>query len=505
MKNGIVLLLILLSGSILAQPFTLVKKIGEGIPNNQSGLSQSFHGKVLQDGNLYFLGSHDGLVRDLWRSDGTPSGTIKVLSEGSPGFWETVDFVHEGVFIGAGDNLLWYKAGMLPVRNLGQFEDETFIVAEKMDSSHYIILTHKDTNAALMVTDLTAAGTYSLGTIGMFNGFLTLYAGPYGAVIYNTNPFVLYEPMLFEFESGLVMSVKDYLAPYMTVSAVHSVAMHQHYLLLDVSAGGRKRYTFDMRTHTFYSGNNFFGTVQAFYPYQDDIIVVSEREIARLDTTTYLITEYTDQVYPLGTHYLHGDQLYFHGYSEGDTVYVHSMDLNSNKITRLPDGQIGKFYYHSRFAFHENELYYLRDFGPTTCLTRYDFADSVAVDIDSINVRNGGLVITNAISEVKGQLLVSKFSPEEWHELYYLDETNRLSSVEFNPVGVFPNPCSDRMYIDLDEKIGGDIWIFDVMGQMVTHSKLNQDYIHSGSLKAGVYYGILQTKGAGYCFSFVKQ
>lgn len=505
MKNLVLSVLILMSGSIFAQPLALLKKIGEGIPNNQIGLSQSFHGEVLVDGNLYFLGSHDGILRDLWRSNGTPSGTIKVLSEGSPGFWETVDFVHEGVFIGAGDNLLWYKAGMLPVRNLGQFEHEAIIEAEKMDSSHYIILTHKDTNAALIVTDLTAAGTYSLGTIGLFNGFLTLYAGPYGAVIYNTNPFVTYEPLLYDAVAGQVVTVKDFLAPYLVVSAVHKVAMYDRYLLLDVSEGGRKQYTFDLQTHNFYAGNNFFGTVQDFYPYQNDIIIVSEREIARLDTTTYEIKEYTDQVYPLGTHYLHGDQLYFHGYSEGDTVYVHRMDLNYNKITRLPHGQIGKFYYHSRFAFHEDELYYLRDFGPTTCLTRYDFTDSVAVDVDSINVRNGGLVITNAISEVKGQLLVSKFSPEEWHELYYLDETNNISSQALRLVNVFPNPCSERLNIELPLKGNGDIRIFNVVGQLMSQSNLYQGYILVESFEAGLYYGVIRSGDTSYCFSFIKQ
>ncbi len=488
-----------------AQPLTLLKKIGQPPLNTQSGLSQIFTGDLLNDGNVYFLGSHDGLMQDLWRTNGTPEGTFRIFGEGNVDSWQTVRFVEDGVFFDISDHLVFYKAGMLPIRHLGPFPDVSFIQPEKMDSSQYIFLTNRNDTAGLVISDLTADGSFYLGDIGTYHSFMTLYASPYGAVVYNTNAFVDYEPMMYDAMAGSILTVKDFLAPFKTISSVKKVALYDHYLFLEVSEGGTKQYLFDLRTNTFYLGQYFFGIIEYFYPYGDDLIIVSEREITRMDTTTYHFTEYTDEVFPLGTHLLTADKIYYHGYSTNDTVYVFELNLTSGDITRLPGGQIGKNYYGSRFAVHEDELYYLRDFGPTTFLTRYDFTDSVAVDIDSITVRNGGLVINNALIEVKGELLVSKFSPEEWHELYFLEATTHTRDLPFEEVYVFPNPCIDLLRIDLPDLTDGEIWIWNGVGQLVGKQVLGNGIIQTQHLVDGVYHGIVFSRDMKFSFSFVKQ
>jgi hypothetical protein len=488
-----------------AQSLTLLEQIGQPPVNTQSGLSQIFTGDLLNDGNLYFLGSHDGLKQQLWRTDGTPGGTFKIFEESNIDSWQAVRFAEDGVFFNIGDHLIFYKAGMLPFRNLGPFQDVTFVQPEKMDSSRYIFLAHRNDTAGLVISDLTADGSFYLGDIGNYHGFMTLYASPFGAVVYHTNAFVDYEPMMYDAIADSILTVKDFLAPYKTISGVKKVALHDHYLFLEVSEGGTKQYLFDLRTNTFYPGQYFFGIIEYFYPYGDDLIIVSEREITRMDTTTYHFTEYTDEVFPLGTHLLTADKIYYHGYSTNDTVYVFELNLTSGDITRLPGGQIGKNYYGSRFAVHEDELYYLRDFGPTTFLTRYDFTDSVAVDIDSITVRNGGLVINNALIEVKGELLVSKFSPEEWHELYFLEATTHILDPIIVEVRVFPNPCNDLMRLDLQDLTVGEIWIWDGVGQLVCKQNLENGVLQTQHLVDGVYHGIVLSTDKKFRFSFVKQ
>ena len=487
-----------------AQPLLLLKKIGQTPVNTQTGLSQIFNGDLLNDGNVYFLGSHDGIKRDLWRTDGTSNGTFKIIGEGNPGSWKTVRFVEDGVFLQMGDVLAFYKAGMFPVRNLGAFEDLSFVQPEKMDTSRYIFLAERNDTACLIHTDLTADGSFMLGDIGLYNGFMQMYAGPYGAVVYNTNAFVDYEPMMYDAMADTILQVREFLAPYKSVTSVNKVAMYQHYLFLEVSEGGTQRYVFDLRSHTFYPGQYFFGVIERFYKHGDDLIIVSEREITRMDTTTYAFKEFTEEVFPLGTHLVDGDRIYYHGYSTNDTVYVFALDLVEEKITRLPHGQIGKNFYNSQFAIHDEELYYLRDFGPTTFLTRYDFNDSLALDIDSITVRNGGLVIYNALIEVKGELLVSKFNPEEWHELYYLEETTKTEEPIMTEVRVFPNPCGDWLTIDVPELFEGDVWITDAKGQIMTRLNYVDGRLDTAALPDGVYYGYLETNNEVYRFSFVK-
>ncbi len=475
-----------------------------GPVNTQIGLSQAFIGRKMEDGNVYFLGSHDGLTLHLWRTDGTTEGTIKIISESGIDEWKNILLTNAGAFIKIGNNLAFYKAGQLPVKNLGVFEDEHFVQVEEMDDQRFVFLTSQDTNANLVLTDRTATGTSLLGTVGNYSGFLKLYAGPYGAVVYNTNAFSTFVPKIWDAQSGQIMTVKDYLAPYKVVTKVNKVSMHDHYLFLEVAESGTKQYIFDLRTHTFYPGNNFFGIVEAFYPYGDDLLIISEREIARMDTTSFQIKEYTDEVFPLGTHFLTGDELYFHGYSTNDTVYIFQMDLATNKITRLPHGQIGKNYYNSRFEIHADELYYLRDFGPTTFLTRYDFADSVAVDIDSITVRNSSLVITNGLVEVKGNILVSKFTPEMWHELYYLDVMNGVETEKHLTLSVYPNPCQDLLYIDLPGQMGR-VSISNVAGQVVLQEWVEDGFIKTASLPAGLYFGWMINADVRQGFSFVKR
>ncbi|MFZ1677875.1 MAG: hypothetical protein WAT91_11410, partial [Saprospiraceae bacterium] len=391
---------------VSTQPLTILKKIGKANPNSLSGLGQSFYGVKLKDENLYFEASYDGFVQEVWRTNGTPLGTEKILSESTTGDWSLLEFVQEGIFINAkSDHFLFYDITTEATTDLGIFANETFTASSKMDLNHYIFLSDDDDSMHLYITDMTASGTEFLGTVGAYKSFMLMYACPFGAVVYNTSGFSTFIPKIYVAATHQIQTVQEYLAPYKTVSSVTSAIVYDHYMFLTVNEGGfTKYYTFDFNDHAFYPGNGFFGNIEAFYHHGHELIIVSEREIVTLDTTTLQIHEWTEEVFPLGIHIVRGDSLYYHGYTEGDSVKLHIFDLNTHAIKVLKNSFIGKNHYDGAIELHKGALYYTHDSGPTIFLRKYNYANQNFTDIDSITVRNGGASITNGVVEVNGVL-----------------------------------------------------------------------------------------------------
>lgn len=491
-----------------AQPLTLLKKIGTVDPNTQSGLGQSFIGRELNDGNVYFRASHDGFVEDMWMTDGSTSGTVKILSESSTGTWTLFDFVPEGIFLQTGsDHLFFYDITTKDLIDLGLFDNEDFLSPAKFDEDRYIYFTENDGVANLFITDMTSTGTYSLGTVGDYASFMTMTASSYGAAVFNTNSFSSYVPMMYVAATDQIVSVKDFLAPYKEVTSVKKAVMHDHYMFLElIEDGFNRKYTFDLQSNAFYTGNSFFGDIEAFYSNEGELIIVSDREIVTMDTATFEMKEWTEDVYPLGRHILRGDTIYYHGYTAGDIVKLHIFDINTHEITVLENSNIGQNHYDGSIEIHKGELYYTHDTGATIFLRKYNYGNESYEDIDSITVRNGGLTIRNGVLDVNGVLLVSKFSPEEGHELYHLTGPSGIFSpyLPIASVDVSPNPSSDKIFLQLNDDPDA-IFVYDAVGKGKRYPVEGDQSISISSLAPGMYHGVWVNGKRVYRFSFVKQ
>ena len=151
-KFTLVLSLIFFSSVMMGQGVTLLQTISEGDPNSLSGLGYSFSGKIIEEENLYFRGSKNGLTEAIWETDGTVAGTHKIIEEGNGISWSSMWFLDEVVIVKESDGWSFLEDDSLTpitdlpnedIRHLEQSTNNDFYIATKRDNN---IILHASNN-----------------------------------------------------------------------------------------------------------------------------------------------------------------------------------------------------------------------------------------------------------------------------------------------------------------------------------------------------------------------
>lgn len=492
-----------------AQPLTLLKQIGTEV-NSKTGVGQTFYGVIMTNGELFFQASQDGFYDEVWKTDGTGAGTELVLTtQGNQG-WSGSHFTTEGIFFNTyNDHLLWYDANLDQTMDLGFYDDVYFRTFGKISDEEYIVQTYTDTLAQWWITDKTADGTRLLGDIGKQNAFLEMYTSYYGAVIYNTNSFITYEPLFYAKDLDTIISVKDFLAPYKELNKIRTVFLYENLMFVAVREGNfDKNYIFDLDTYEFHP-TPFTAEVIAFVPYQNELILLTKRYLFIVDRSTFEIQSITDNVYPFSSYLLDGDRFYYiFQESSGDLPAIYYVDLTDNTNHALPDAEIGSNHYDSRIVSYHNEIYYTKREQPSIFLRKFNPATEVTTIIDTIAVNHGSLTIINALDVVNDVLITSRYTQSLGHELYYLDGTSQ-ALLPFSPMSqihCYPNPAVDYLYFDMPETDGeAMITLYDGSGKLVLSNTIVNKRASVQSLNPGLYTGLFKDDNMVRSFRFTKQ
>ena len=189
---------------------------------------------------------------------------------------------------------------------------------------------------------------------------------------------------------------------------------------------------------------------------------------------------------------------------------LYQLSLSDDRFTRLEGTSIinNQFDFTiTKMKFYNDELYYFsRDEGTHTMLNRYNFSDGQSYFVDTASVNNRGLTIRNGIEVVNDKLVVSKFTEEFFHELYFLDTSVSTEDIKDQKLIVYPNPTSDRIFVEglkYDQFESGEI--YNVQGQLMSKVSTKEKSIDISYLKSGLYKLVLKGNDGNYIASFIKQ
>lgn len=488
------------------QPLTLLKKIGDDSPDSQSGLGQGFYARILEDGHIYFYGSYDGFLREMWKSDGTPDGTTIAFDEHDSGEWSLYDFVHEGIFVQNNDDeLKFYNALSGTFTDLGTFDDVDFLKVAPFGVGRYIYLCDKQDTAQVWISDMTAQGTYKLGNIGEYHFTMNITGSEHGAVIYTTSPSSDLEGIFVDPVSEELIPLIDYFSPHKTFTQFGEVFIYDQYIFFTGRENGfDKPYVYNVLTQEFYT-SSFLAELIDIIPYENDLIILTKRYLARFSKTNNTLQIRSDEVNSFSRYTVHDETLYFIGESQTPgQPQIHAYDLEANTITKLDNSGIGSINYYTPITFHKDELYFTRHGFQFVLLMKYDFENNTAKEIDSLEVEGGGG--ENALVEVNDVLLVSKSIPGFGHELFYLDAASNtlLPYPEMPQIGVFPNPCHNQITINTTTNPQDFIDVFTMNGELIGSFHVKGGVLKTNTLQAGNYYGILNQGKSKSLINFIK-
>ena len=202
MKKWIILFLVFISINSISQNPLLLKDV---VPGNNTGTIQ----QIVKTSNYTFFNENDGGAstdRSLYRTDGTPAGTIK-LNLSYPGYISTkadklTALGNKVIF--AGDNIAFYgeiwasdgtQAGTVALERFQPISNRTPVVEiSAMGSYAYYSVINKDAGginrAYLKRTDGTAAGTSLIYDFSSFTGVPeVVFLTPVNNILY----FIVYD------------------------------------------------------------------------------------------------------------------------------------------------------------------------------------------------------------------------------------------------------------------------------------------------------------------------
>lgn len=491
-----------------AQSLVLLKKIITTTNlTSETGLSTGINGKLNENGLYYFEASHTGTLADVWQTDGTPANTVKIESEPVFNLWDRVYFVKDGLFIDTYSEKLLYYSNDTDILTELVFVDDLEIYSPVAfgDGKYLFLVDSLDTVSKLWISDRTVSGTYEIGNVGNYNGFNKLYASPMAAVVYNSNFFVDFEAKIYDPVADSILEIRDYLAPYKSVNSVTYATVYENLLFLTVEENaGVKHYIFDLVSHTFYPSVSL-ETVDEFKRYNGNLFIMTEREIVRVDLSTYAIKKETYLANPGGQFLFHEDQLYFQINISGNTYKIAKYELNDYTITTYQDLDINALSNNNpKMAIHDGDLFFIKGFPTGKNLVKYDFVTQTQVIIDTVAVGDTRSYTTELI-EVNGILLASKAVPDEGHEMYYYDATTgTLEPYAIEQVVAFPNPTHDEIQLNIVATENQIVTLYNSAGHRVMQAAMHGNSIHVNDLVPGSYHGILNNGIDVFRFSFIK-
>jgi hypothetical protein len=492
----------------------LLKRTGDPDLYQASGLSQTFSGQLMENGQLYFKTTVSSFDDHFWVTDGTSSGTYKVFDDDEINRFETYVYASDGIYIIDKDGdyaLYFYNIENSQLNKIDDLGDFKFFEVTKTDDSKDLLFGYNTENdqAAVWITDRSEAGTYPLGDVGENHFSLKFSGSSYGAAIYNTNPWVDFEPKFINLESEEITPLIDFLAEYKTLDEIKRVYIHDHIMILGVVEDGWLRnYLFDLASNTFYE-STFIDEVRKVFSYgENDLYVFTTNDLIYINKSTFENQELFGDVYPFSPFYVDENRLYFvndQGWSY-ETNHIFYVNMDDQSFHELEGTDIGESYYGCQMAIFQNDLYYLELNRPDILLWKYDLQAKEKTFVDTVSVNSGSYTINNGMQKIGNNLIVSRYERDEGHELYYLDWTSGTLQPfrEELSVEIVPNPASDYLEFRDIQKGNYSVQIFDLNGKEVIKLASDQNRLDISTLGPGNYAGKLVQNDKFYTFRFLK-
>lgn len=506
MRAVFLLLFLFIYSANYAQELKIVKRIGTGLPNSDSGLAQSFEGALLDDGNLYFKASEMGWYEAIWKTNGTAEGTMKLFDENELDNWNGIHFIDSGILFQTNEQpekLVYYDIEDELFTDLASFS--SFSISElRKYGDRYMMLIKAGNNAELWVSDKTADGTYKLGEVGEYHNSMKMYCSSFGAVVYNSSSFVDYEPVFYDSQTEEVLELVEYFAPFDSLNQVNDVFIHNHLLFINGKYDNYfRRYIFDINSQTFYPFS-FLRDVVSFVPYENDLLIFTKTQIVRLNLDDYSYNILSRDVSPFSSFHLDDDILYFIRENTNANELC-TLNLTTQEVAKLENSNFG-FSLDNNFEIYNDEFYYKSRIDGSSYLYKYDHSQTKGLLIDTIADDNGAITINNALEVVGDRLITSVWNRELGHELYYLSEsTNSLENYRHvEQLSVFPNPANDVIQIDNLEPQPYTLSIFNQSGNKIIEATFTRNKVDITKFPAGLYQGYIVQRNQLYRIKFVK-
>ncbi len=494
----------------LGQVSTRLVTITEGSPTVLSGLGVSFYGVVMNDGNLYFQASGNGLQDAVWKTDGTISGTSKVVEEVNTfgENWNQLVLVNEGVLINENNDWSILAPGSSELKALPNMPEERINRLQLVEDTYYFTTTRVDT-LILHTSNIGFTDVQEVGSLYPSNFFLLLSAGTEGALIFSNSSFHVDIPSVYLKSTSQIIPIAEYFASLsLSFSQFGHGYVINNFLLVSYmdEANFFQNKIIDMADGSV-ADFAFFGDPITHYSYGENIILITQREVISFNTNDMSSTKLYDNVFTFTTSLLEDDKLYILGINDNFNEGVVEIDLTDGTSRFLNNATTGNSFYGCKMEYFNNEFYYIAE-DDYQLLMKYDFTADEPVVVDTLSIKTG-TTVSHALQKVKGQLVLSKRIGFQQHELYALGNgiSNTVQNIELIELKANPTISENSVRINtlaISSKREFDVLIYDISGGIVDVRQLSNGILNIQDLPKSQYFGIIKEGGKVYKVRFVK-
>lgn len=494
-----------------AQETTRLVTITEGSPNNAAGLGQTFFGKVLDDGNLYFRGSSNGLRDALWFTNGTISGTSKLIEESNDfgGNWGQVRMLDEGFLFLENDEWNIYSVETNSIELLSNLPNERIFDINKLSDGSYIFSTEREEDVILFTGDASLTEITEIGNFHPDEYTALMTSGPEGAIVFNSNPFQEEFSGIYLKSTGEIMSIEDYFSSLsLTISDFSYGYIFDEFLVVSYrdSDNFSKNSIINMTDNSIADFSYIWEPIE-YHQYGDELLIITQREVISINKNDLSHTVLFDNVFPFSVSELFEDKLILIGRGEGFTENLVEVNLTDKTSRFLENGITGSSFYNCKMKSYKGEFYYLSE-DSHQLLMKYDFDNNTSVVVDTLSVNTGATVV-HALEVVNDELVISKRIDFLQHEMYALGDglSSNVAYLNINKVDVYPSVSSSTITLKIDPLVISkqyELFIYDMNGNLVCRQKLVADKLDISSIPTSKYVGLIKSETQIYRFDFLK-
>jgi hypothetical protein len=494
-----------------AQESTRLVTITEGSSTNASGLGQTFLGKVMSDGNLYFRGSNNGLRESIWKTDGSIQGTTKIIEEGNMfgNNWDQLFLLEDGFLINENDDWNILSAETNDFVSLPNLPAERIHSLEQVDDNSFLFTTRRDNDLILFSSNLGFDQVTEIGPFHPQGNSVLVTSGPEGAFVFNTNSFLEDYPKIYLKSTNEIMEIGDYLSTFsLTFSDLSYGYILDNFLIISYGDGDNfaKRKIINMEDNSVADFAYIWEPLD-FHHYGDKFIVITQKEVISIDKSDLSYSVIFDKVFSFSSSELFDNTLMVVGRGENFSENLVKINLDENTFEYLDAGVTGSSYYNCKMKYYNNEFYYFSD-DEYQLLMKYDFANNTSIVVDTLS-KNTGATVVHALEVVNDELVISKRIGPLQHELYVIGDglPNSIPDVNFIDLEVYPTISNSIITLtnrQLSAHGNSDITIIDITGQVIGVQKIVNGAIDISSLPASRYFGLIRDESDFYRIEFIK-
>lgn len=491
-----------------AQPLYLLRGIDYDPGITGAGLSQTFYGKKLSDGNLYFNATFKLNPESIWKTDATISGTQDILVPESFSEWRGEYYLESDIIIMKRDNHMYrYNVDTEIETDLGSFGEGGYAYKPiETTDGEYVFRVHRDDVVELWKTDFSEGSAEKVIDMGPEEFNVNMKASSAGAILYRWNS-SSYQPKFYNFSNETLSDLLSVVSPLIDIEKISKMEMYKNFIFIEGTYNFQfVSFVYDANTNTVHDAPSL-RTVRDIIEYNGFTYIINSPRIHKFNPIDKSIVEITDQLGVLNTT-IHADNLIYHVHDANNfTDYpLYAFDLDTETAVELPGTNVGRDNYDNAIALHGNNLYYSKKEYPHFLLYRHNLTTSVTDFVDTISYNSGSVTVGNVIASVNDRVVVSVFGHDQAHELYYLEDNSSTLQPfsDAKQIVVSPNPATDIIQLNdvvLDE--GTSCAIYDMNGKRMKTVTLEIAQIDVSDLPAGQYYG--QVVGDNtLTFNFIK-